>query len=110
MDWTQFMSFIGIPGFTIATGIAWKAWDRAGQVATEANTRIAAVEAAANKRVTDLHATLTKFQVEVANNYASVAYLKDVEQRLLDDNRLLRTMIEKLDAKIDRFLPRGHGE
>lgn len=45
---------------------------------------------------------LAAFKLKVAETYATVAYLKDVESRVV-------TRLDKLDGKIDRVLERVTG-
>ena len=53
-------------------------------------------------RIYGLREEITVFKLDVAKNYASIEYLKDVEDRLLKD-------LENLDQKLDRLIERGQG-
>ncbi|MBS4048178.1 MAG: hypothetical protein KG075_17665 [Alphaproteobacteria bacterium] len=85
MDWQQFVNVVAIPAFAV---VGWLAWS-------------------ARVKAEDAEARLSAFQIEVAQKYASVAYLKDVESRLLQSLAKVESSVEKLDAKIDRLLDRG---
>ncbi len=57
----------------------------------------------AQRAIRAMDKDLTDFKLQVADKYASIAHLKDVEERL---NRWM----EKLDRKLDRILDnREHG-
>jgi hypothetical protein len=78
MDWKDFLALVAIPAFGVVGGLAWVAYSG-----------------------------LQQFRIEVAQKYASVAYLKDVEDRLVKMVGEVKTSVEKLDAKIERLLDRG---
>jgi hypothetical protein len=85
MDWQDFVTIVAIPAFGLCLWLAWSA----RQKAEDAETR------------------LSQFMIEVAQKYASVAYLKDVETRLMQAMNKVEATVEKLDAKLDRLLDRG---
>lgn len=96
MDWQTFVSLVAVPAVLGAYWLAWSARQKAEDG-----------EARALQKASDAEARLSAFMIEVAQKYASVAYLKDVESRLLQSLAKVESSVEKLDAKIDRLLDRG---
>ncbi len=77
MEWTDFVSFISIP-LTVIVGFAV----RQAQLA--------------RKEASDCREDLAAYKTEVAKDYASIGYLKDVEKRIM-------AQLEKIEGKIDRY-------
>jgi chromosome segregation ATPase len=96
VGWQDFVTIVAVPAFGLCLWVAWAALQRAE-----------AAEKRALQKVADAEARLSSFMIEVAQKYASVAYLKDVESRLLQSLAKVESSVEKLDAKIDRLLDRG---
>lgn len=96
MGWQDFVTIVAIPAFGLCLWVAWAALQRAELA-----------EKRALGKVNDAEARLSAFMIEVAQKYASVAYLKDVETRLVESLRKVEASVEKLDNKLDRLLDRG---
>ena len=77
MEWTDFVVFISIP-LVAAVGFAIKLAQSARKEAGECKDIIAA------------------YKTEVARDYASMGYLKDVETRIV-------AHLEKIEEKLDRY-------
>lgn len=107
MDWQTFVSIVAVPAVLGAYWLAWGARQKAEDGETRAIAKAAEVERRALAKAADAEARLSSFMIEVAQRYASVAYLKDVESRLLQSLAKVESSVEKLDAKIDRLLDRG---
>lgn len=96
MDWQTFVSIVAVPAVLGAYWLAWSSRQKAEDV-----------EARASQKAADAEARLSSFMIEVAQKYASVAYLKDVENRLVQMVGEVKTSVEKLGDKLDRLLDRG---
>lgn len=70
MEWTDFISYIWLP---LIAAVAWAMKQ-------------------SQKAITDLAA----YKTEVAQDYASMKYLKDVETRIIKH-------LEKIEGKLDRY-------
>lgn len=70
MEWTDFVSFISLP--------------------------LAAVVAYLWKQIQTCKADLAAYKTEVAKEYASIIYLKDVETRIM-------RKLDKIEDKVDRY-------
>lgn len=91
MDTTIEAAWIGVAGAVIIgfVGWIWLLHDRQVRSDRDLRGEIAALEI-----------DLLKFRAEVAEKYASVPYLKDVEERLLDTISNLGELVEKLRDSI----------
>jgi len=70
MEWTDFIAFISLPLIAIVAGL-WK-------------------------QIQNCKADLAAYKTKVAEDYASIKYLKDVETRIV-------THLEKIEDKLDRY-------
>ncbi len=70
MDWTDLIPLISLPLIAIVAGL-WK-------------------------QIMNCKADLAAYKTEVAKDYASMKYLKDVETRIM-------TQLEKIEDKLDRY-------
>ena len=70
MEWTDFVSFISLP----LTAVVIYLWRQAQSCKSD----------------------LAAYKTEVAKDYASIAYLKDVETRILSH-------LDKIEDKLDRY-------
>jgi anti-sigma-K factor RskA len=103
MGWQDFVTLAGAPALAVVGWLAWNARQKAEAAAEAATVKASELR----EKLVDCEARLSAFQLEVAQKYASVAYLKDVESRLLQSLAKVESSVEKLDAKIDRLLDRG---
>ncbi len=71
-------------------GLFWLIW----RVRQDADRALERVRHLSDSALADMREGLADYKLEVAKNYVSIAYLKDVERRLTD--HLLR-----IDAKLD---------
>ncbi|WP_300300951.1 hypothetical protein [Ferrovibrio sp.] len=86
-DWTWWLSAVELP---VLAGLFWliqRQRDRTEQ-------QIAQMQAEQRAAITATRAALSDYKLEVAQRYASIGYLKDVETRLTE--HLLR-----IEAKLD---------
>ncbi len=70
MEWTDLIPLISLPLIALTAGI-WK-------------------------QIQNCKADLAAYKTEVAKDYASMKYLKDVETRIM-------TQLEKIEDKLDRY-------
>ena len=70
MEWTDFIAFISLPLIAIVAGV-WR-------------------------QIQNCKADLAAYKTEVAKDYASMKYLKDVETRIVSH-------LEKIEDKLDRY-------
>lgn len=85
-------------GMTAISVVIW-AWVRQARAEVARRLLVAENSAAANS------AALAQFKLDVAERYASIAYIRDVEKRITE--HLLR-----IEANLDRFVEArrdGHG-
>ncbi len=77
MEWADFVSFISLPLIAVV-----------GFAIRQSQT--------AKKEAGDCNKALAEYKTEVAQNYASMRYLKDVETRIVSH-------LEKIEDKLDRY-------
>lgn len=70
MEWTDFIAFISLPLVALMAGM-WR-------------------------QIQNCKADLAAYKTEVAKDYASMKYLKDVETRIVSH-------LEKIEDKLDRY-------
>jgi len=76
MEWTDFIAFISLPLIAVVAGM-WR-------------------------QIQNCKADLAAYKTEVAKDYASILYLKDMEDRIV-------SRIGKIEDKLDRYA-NGMGE
>lgn len=96
MNWLQFVELIAIPAFAACVALVWFAVRKAQDAQDSSRTAIEE----ANKAVRTVMDDLNKYKLDVAREYASIAYLKDVEVRLVSALNEIKDAVRDIAAEM----------